>query len=1651
MSGKLSFEEEQAMLEGMRREGENLNKIFLNARKETADRASQIYRQYPMLQPGVVLALAKNNTSAALVKQVAEETAKAANADPDGMNGKPKGNWLTSFAKTVGGAVTPDFAAPVLKTGKKVVGTVYDVNKTVAGSVLPDAFSTATKAVLRPTFAALDTAGELTQNVVASAKNTIPAFKNLATDVSNLPENVLRTQYGEQYGTGEIKLTSSDWSGLVDKGGFFGSTTLGTLIDNWENQGSGYFVSDKIRKEQAMRAGLYRGFTDGGHAWTIGRGLAGAILKEDSLAYNFMSGVVDGYVAIKVPVAPGAKYAGNLFSELASAEDASKIIKTLGGTADALQGRGVVIPLSKMTGDELKEAHRLAGIVGSTVDPAEANKFLGSRGGRRLVERLVSANTADDVRALVGKNVYADTVKRLRDAKTELDVQAVLADVLGIPQKGLARTVGVDGIHKFVISNARRTKIIEGLESIPGGKKVVRGFSKQARNIGDISSEAPQDVRDTMNAIDNWSRAALIPENEWQLTRVAADGTEEVVTMPGRRQILDEALDAMSGDSATPTARKAFKEKWERTVQDVMVHLNGVDENIVKAVFNKFYEKMYLRSQWALGMDGVPEDGGFFHKVQVGNDEITDGAFGGPMLQSELASVIIDMPDVNQVKALTGKLNKITRYKAGGAVKELKEIGLMDEDIFQKLASAGKLRMPFSAAMWMQDKLFRRVILATGGYAVRNLAEAQMRIALSHRDVVGSFRHPLDWIAWSTHKKGGYDVVGDVFTFKTLSENMRVYRDALEANLYRQFGDPSIVMRRGKRSGYFDTVTRGPNANIEDVVFAHGDQMGILNADPIARMHAANATEGEILDFIKNDPVGQKWFLDQQDYHINGRAVFDKTKKAYTGAVQKVDLNDEDNLRYLINEFKLRVEAQTGGDSRLLDVIANGHLPKETLANAKNIGLSSKDVGQVVSIPISGKSKKLRQARVVSFDDVTGEAVIIPFAFSNSENSVGLRKLLSDESILYNEKLAPILPLEVRLSPGAVAKWDASFDDVTDRLFGFLYGKRSRVLDRSPLFRQFYYETAIDQLLPGLSLDDVKLLRDNIIKNAKNSGTTPAKFLGNPERWDKISNAANGQTKLSGTITLDELDAYAKGNALDELKTILYDASNTSNYLQAARVVSPFAAAYAEFFKSLGRMYTVPTASGMVLPNVTSLRKTQLIVEGGREADPDKDGRGFFFKDPNTQEWSFSYPGSAQIAKIWTGLNTPLTAPVSGALQGFDLSSGSTMGLKFSPGLGPYFTAIASQFLPDDPKYNEFRDFIMPFGEMKLGELPKALAMPSWAQKAWSAWQDDPDSIGALGNAVFETSLVLAATGKYNLDDPDPTIAAQEKMRLQEDSKSKGKILTFMRSAGQWLGPSRPKSTDFIVKLEGSDVFIGQAIADLRRFQLEDYDTSAQKFFDAYDETFWPYLARKTKLNFEGMEATKEFDEWEYKNKTFLKTWPEVAGYFATAGTTWEWQVYNRQIEEGSREKNPNVLALDEAQWSAGYAQYKISKEAAGSDPNPAQEKLLKEAKENLGKQYPGFKFPAFDVNKYKRQIEQLSTAAYSKTMDDNPVAQGLREYLALRQTALDSIAGTKVGIGAKKNRPVLLELEDAAAGIIEKYPAFKRVYDRVLSKELDY
>ena len=105
------------------------------------------------------------------------------------------------------------------------------------------------------------------------------------------------------------------------------STDLGSLIKNDEQAGDGFFLGGEAKQFQTKRVQNYRGTTTGGHAWTVGRGLAGTVLTEGSRAYNLMSGFVDGALTIAVPVAPGFKQAAGAVKVAAETQGASDLVR----------------------------------------------------------------------------------------------------------------------------------------------------------------------------------------------------------------------------------------------------------------------------------------------------------------------------------------------------------------------------------------------------------------------------------------------------------------------------------------------------------------------------------------------------------------------------------------------------------------------------------------------------------------------------------------------------------------------------------------------------------------------------------------------------------------------------------------------------------------------------------------------------------------------------------------------------------------------------------------------------------------------------------------------------------------------------------------------------------------------------------------------------------------------------------------------------------------------------------------------------------------------------------------------------------------------------------------------------------------------------
>lgn len=90
----------------------------------------------------------------------------------------------------------------------------------------------------------------------------------------------------------------------------FEATTLGTMISNPELVGDGYFAGEDITNLQAERARKYRGTTNNGSAFTIGRGAADLLVSPDSMAHRMMSGFIDGAIQFVDPITgfgiPGA-------------------------------------------------------------------------------------------------------------------------------------------------------------------------------------------------------------------------------------------------------------------------------------------------------------------------------------------------------------------------------------------------------------------------------------------------------------------------------------------------------------------------------------------------------------------------------------------------------------------------------------------------------------------------------------------------------------------------------------------------------------------------------------------------------------------------------------------------------------------------------------------------------------------------------------------------------------------------------------------------------------------------------------------------------------------------------------------------------------------------------------------------------------------------------------------------------------------------------------------------------------------------------------------------------------------------------------------------------------------------------------------------
>lgn len=586
----------------------------------------------------------------------------------------------------------------------------------------------------------------------------------------------------------------------------------------------------------------------------------------------------------------------------------------------------------------------------------------------------------------------------------------------------------------------------------------------------------------------------------------------------------------------------------------------------------------------------------------------------------------------------------------------------------------------------------------------------------------------------------------------------------------------------------------------------------------------------------------------------------------------------------------------------------------------------------------------------------------------------------------------------------------SDWDNALQIAFNALAAVPENKLSRSPLFREAYWKR-IGEL--SEFLDEASQAR--ALAGARNANVNK----------NTIAAIEAGRARRAGSLTLDAADEVAKRFGLDETRRWLYTSHDKANFFDINRNIFVFGDAWANIFKRWSRI-------AVQSPQVPY--RVGLGVQGGRDADMDGDGKGFFFRDPTTGQERFAYPGSRPFLKAMTGVDTSF----DGSLTSLNLVTQSVV-----PSIGPVTSVAASHVLPDEPEWDRLRGLIMPFGE------PDGLGvMPPFLDKAFTAATGGFGGSRKRNEAYASTQMDvmrhLYSTGRYDLSDPADAQA------LLDDAKGKTSWLFYLRAAAQFVVPAAP-SPNFKAQIkDGKTADIAILSTRLRELQDENFETSTLRFLDEFGDYALLMLGSKTE-NLGSAEPTKEAGDFARHHRDVARRFKDVYGLFVGPGGAFDSDAYTRQRDSGERVIRTPDDFLAEAEQRAAQAYYARVKDSVGPNPGAGGQELLRQAREVLQRSFTKYNPQRYDPGEVTDTVQSLQQAATDPTLADTDAGKGLTLYLQVRDAVVTEAGNRGVsGWGRANATADLRELLRRAADIITReHPDFADMFERALSREM--
>lgn len=1259
------------------------------------------------------------------------------------------------------------------------------------------------------------------------------------------------------------------------------------------------------------------------------------------------------------------------------------------------------------------EVQRLANINQTLERPEFAYQriaeFLTSGHGTVAVDKLVEMTDWKQIWRKADGRITHDVARALADAKTQDDVVDALAPYLlkgdiqaGALKPGILSRAGIKATErtKFAMPMVRTLQGVGARVQSRFGEHgkvaaLFEGFLAGAK--APITIAKPFVQRGYQTKVKAGSIVNVHDREE--LLRATEDfGVAAKLDRKVLDEIIDEIADAATHSVAGYAASvKLMKAVFNQYSDKIPAHMKDTFQKFTTS-FESSAEQM--SSYWAKRHIAGAE----LKYINLKGESVV---LPGPHLSSELLNSTVYFPPVSELLRVTSKLAKYKTLAKGEEIGDL-----------------------------LIGNFWKKIQLVRPAYIIRNIAEEQIRVtALGH---ISFFNNPGMALAMWLGREDGK-------TWRRVLNSFDNYRHTVFDETFSTGDDAVDILNetaamRAKNS-YVDMMNSGRGGafderdfkvlqfkNVGAVGFGHkrffdgiANQLRMLNSDIFARVVAGFDTP-QIKAALAKGQFRQDAVVDYFLYGP-GRKDLDAFAESTPDKFKAFIKTPEGLKNYLYTgknpkgediSLLARITETTGGNKSLMEIVARG----KTSVGSMEFRIPRATDEAINSIT---NSKQMRGGKKALLEEQAKFARNLRDTFSKAGNW---------DDVLVNVPSKNLAYVESGMDKRTFVDW--FFDKATEFEKNSTFG---------PEYRQAYWD-AINRIAKTLDAN----AKAQLLKTAENSLNPLQKAGVNVGTKHPVWNAfraADGK----GPLSLEDAHVYADTYARNQVKGLFYNAQEKRLIFHQLRLIAPFAAAWENTLRKWGELGTENVSN--VYKAVKALEWAQkpesssiyLMTDSEDYYDPNQ---GFFFTNPDSGQRQFFVPFAgtvmAKLAKTMTGANysgAPIAFSANPMSFNFAFGAGTLL-----PGIGPGVTLPISALATFNNNFIDnmpmgIQKWLFPFGRADFtGGLQTAILPGNW-NKIIGGITGMEQTYASNFKPVMN---YLASGGNYNLDNPD------DQARLVRDTDTFSRWESIMRGV---IGLVSPMSLlqNGLAKDKDGDTTLQTAL-------YEDFQTIYQNNDGDWNKSWYDFLnlygpsQAFALITASAGNGPSNWDSYNFvvSNPDVASKYKDVWGYVMPGGGL-STEMYQWNLVHDTKKKLTPQEILDKVNNQRFYAARDalMTRVDSGELDKNQYSEALSYLKESMG----GGPVVEFDPNKRARIIDQLENLTQDERFVDLPSVVALRDYMALRQVALNNL-GKKKFTGAKSEQAERDWLAAQAEWVIEANPDFQKMFYAFFANELE-